>query len=73
VFKSPDAASDALEALQNLPLFNKMPLSLQYAKTKSDVISKMDGEKSLREYYDLSFHRECREVITPERWTSDGL
>jgi hypothetical protein len=45
VFKSPEAASDALEALQNLPLFNKMPLSLQYAKTKSDVISKMDGEK----------------------------
>lgn len=42
VFKSKDSAREALNSLQNFPLFDK-PMTLQYAKSKSDVIAKADG------------------------------
>ena len=42
VFKSKDSAREALSSLQNFPLFDK-PMTLQYAKAKSDVIAKADG------------------------------
>ena len=42
VFKSKDSAREALSSRQNFPLFDK-PMTLQYAKAKSDVIAKADG------------------------------
>ncbi|CAD7974905.1 unnamed protein product [Amoebophrya sp. A120] len=42
VYKNLDSAKEAMAALQNYPLFDK-PMRLQYAKTKSDAIAKLDG------------------------------
>uniref|UniRef100_A0A6B2LHK8 RRM domain-containing protein n=1 Tax=Arcella intermedia TaxID=1963864 RepID=A0A6B2LHK8_9EUKA len=42
VFREVSAASNALKDLNGLEVFDK-PMVIQFAKTKSDVISKMDG------------------------------
>jgi len=42
VFKDISAAANALKSMQNFPLYDK-PMRIQFAKSKSDVIAKMDG------------------------------
>lgn len=42
IYKDVNSAREALSSLQSFPLFNK-PMRLQYARTKSDEISKADG------------------------------
>ncbi|XP_037546061.1 U2 small nuclear ribonucleoprotein B'' [Nematolebias whitei] len=42
IFKELTAATNALRQLQGFPFFNK-PMRIQYAKTDSEVISKMKG------------------------------
>ncbi|KAM6940256.1 U2 small nuclear ribonucleoprotein B'' [Xenentodon cancila] len=48
VFKELTAATNALRQLQGFPFYNK-PMRIQYAKTDSDVISKMKGTHSDKE------------------------
>ncbi|KAM9792779.1 U2 small nuclear ribonucleoprotein B'' [Neosynchiropus ocellatus] len=48
VFKELAAATNALRQLQGFPFYNK-PMRIQYAKTDSDVISKMKGAYSDKE------------------------
>lgn len=48
VFKDVNSATNALRTMQNFPFFDK-PMRIQYAKGKSDVISKMDGTYVPRE------------------------
>eukprot|EP01115_Flamella_aegyptia_P006968 TRINITY_DN288_c0_g1_i1.p1 TRINITY_DN288_c0_g1~~TRINITY_DN288_c0_g1_i1.p1 ORF type:complete len:237 (+),score=110.72 TRINITY_DN288_c0_g1_i1:82-792(+) len=42
VYKDVASATNALRAMQNFPFYDK-PMKIQYAKSKSDVISKIDG------------------------------
>ncbi|GAB4813644.1 hypothetical protein N2152v2_000690 [Parachlorella kessleri] len=42
VFADITSATNALRAMQGFPFFDK-PVRLQYAKTKSDAVSKLDG------------------------------
>lgn len=42
VFEDVSGAASALRNLQDFPFFNK-PLKIQYAKTKSDAVAKIDG------------------------------
>ncbi|XP_061579773.1 U2 small nuclear ribonucleoprotein B'' [Cololabis saira] len=48
VFKELAASTNALRQLQGFPFYNK-PMRIQYAKTDSDVISKMKGTHSDKE------------------------
>uniref|UniRef100_A0A3B3V9C9 Small nuclear ribonucleoprotein polypeptide B2 n=2 Tax=Poecilia TaxID=8080 RepID=A0A3B3V9C9_9TELE len=48
VFKELTAATNALRQLQGFPFYNK-PMRIQYAKTDSEVISKMKGTFSDKE------------------------
>src|SRR5690349_2038346 len=46
------SATHAMRALQNFPFYDK-PMKIQYSKSKSDIIAKMDGtfvEKSRRKH-----------------------
>jgi len=42
VFKDVASATNAMRSMQNFPFYDK-PMHIQYAKTKSDIISKMEG------------------------------
>lgn len=42
VFKDIASATNAMRTMQNFPFFDK-PMRIQFGKSKSDVISKMDG------------------------------
>ncbi|TPX30999.1 hypothetical protein SmJEL517_g05556 [Synchytrium microbalum] len=42
VFKEVDSASKALREVQGFPLYGK-PMDIQYARSKSDAIAKLDG------------------------------
>jgi len=42
VFKDMPSATNALRAMHNFPFYDK-PMKIQYAKTKSDMVAKMDG------------------------------
>ncbi|XP_028316166.1 U2 small nuclear ribonucleoprotein B'' isoform X2 [Gouania willdenowi] len=48
VFKELTAATNALRQLQGFPFYNK-PMRIQYAKTDSEVISKVKGQFSDKE------------------------
>jgi len=42
VFKDIGSATNAMRSMQNFPFYDK-PMKIQFAKVKSDVVSKMDG------------------------------
>eukprot|EP00747_Dinoflagellata_sp_TGD_P039916 gnl/TRDRNA2_/TRDRNA2_140547_c0_seq3.p1 gnl/TRDRNA2_/TRDRNA2_140547_c0~~gnl/TRDRNA2_/TRDRNA2_140547_c0_seq3.p1 ORF type:complete len:257 (-),score=53.98 gnl/TRDRNA2_/TRDRNA2_140547_c0_seq3:67-837(-) len=42
IFKEVSSATNALKSLQGFPFYNK-PMRLNYAKTKSDAVAKLDG------------------------------
>eukprot|EP00811_Abedinium_folium_P036671 NODE_9359_length_1429_cov_8.093702.p1 GENE.NODE_9359_length_1429_cov_8.093702~~NODE_9359_length_1429_cov_8.093702.p1 ORF type:complete len:297 (-),score=54.10 NODE_9359_length_1429_cov_8.093702:491-1381(-) len=42
IFKDTSSATNALKSLQGFPFYNK-PMRINYARTKSDVVSKADG------------------------------
>jgi len=48
VFKDVASATNAMRSMQNFPFYDK-PMHIQYAKSKSDIISKMEGTYSERE------------------------
>jgi len=48
VFKDVASATNAMRSMQNFPFYDK-PMHIQYAKTKSDIIAKMEGSHVQRE------------------------
>merc|ERR1719321_2452616 len=42
IFKGVSSATNALRSLQDFPFYNK-PMRINYAKTKSDAVSRQDG------------------------------
>merc|ERR1719191_1932547 len=42
IFKEVSSATNALRSLQGFPFYNK-PMRINYAKTKSDAVSRVDG------------------------------
>jgi len=48
VFRDITAATNAMRAMQNFPFYDK-PMKIHFAKTKSDIISKLDGSYVARD------------------------
>ncbi|GMH39664.1 hypothetical protein BSKO_07562 [Bryopsis sp. KO-2023] len=48
VFSDINAATNALRTMQGFPFFEK-PIAIQYAKTKSDAVAKLDGTYQKKE------------------------
>merc|ERR1719463_504364 len=42
IYKEKGAATNALKSLQGFPFYNK-PMRINYARTKSDAVAKLDG------------------------------
>merc|ERR1719379_2735625 len=42
IFKESSSATNALRSLQGFPFYNK-PMRINYARTKSDAVAKVDG------------------------------
>merc|ERR1719446_1959861 len=42
IFKEGSSATNALRSLQGFPFYNK-PMRINYAKTKSDAVARVDG------------------------------
>jgi RNA recognition motif-containing protein len=74
VFKDIASATHAMRAMQNFPFFDK-PMKIQYAKAKSDIISKIDGtfiEKSRRKVPEKRKAEEPAEAKLPKSKDKEG-
>ncbi|VVA90246.1 unnamed protein product [Arabis nemorensis] len=74
VFTEVTAASNAVRQMQNFPFYDK-PMRIQYAKSKSDCVSKAEGtfvtrEKKMKQEEKVERKRHARETQQPN--VSDG-
>jgi len=71
VFKDIAAAGNAIRDLQGMMFYDK-PLKINYAKTKSDVISKLDGTYTEKKKEDRKRKEEERKKQQPSKKQNTG-